>query len=651
MDVIHGRSRVVIERVTPCLDGGRFPVKRTVGDRVTVEADVFTDGHDVACAVLKSRPVGTTLWTETPFAFFDNDRWRGSFIVSQVGGYDYQIEAWVDHYVTWRRDLAKRIDAGQDIRVDLEIGARLIDAAAGRAKGDAQKELKQWAGRIRAELTTDIGRTVCTNEALSQLMLQFADRSLASFSEQIYQITVDRERARFSAWYEVFPRSCSAVPGQHGTLWDVIEYLPYVAAMGFDVLYLPPIHPIGTKFRKGKNNNPSAQPGDVGSPWAIGAAEGGHKAIHPQLGTLDDFAALVAAAQTHGMELALDIAFQCAPDHPYVKAHPEWFKARPDGTIQYAENPPKKYQDIYPFDFETPKFKELWEELKSVFQFWIDRGVKIFRVDNPHTKPFPFWEWCIGELKAKHPDVLFLAEAFTRPKIMNRLGKLGFSQSYTYFAWRYSKQDFIEYLETLTKTEAHDFYRPNFWPNTPDILTEQMQHGGRPIFVSRVILAATLAANYGIYGPAYELCEDVAVKPGSEEYLDSEKYEIRQRNLNADHSLRELLSVLNNIRRQNVSLQTNERLRFHHTDNDQLLAYSKRTEDRSNMLLTVVNLDPHATQHGFVTLSLDEFGLHEGSTYQVCDLLTGQSYTWHGARNFVQLNPHTVPAHILQVRP
>lgn len=654
MDVA-GRSRVVIERITPSLDGGRFPIKRTVGEQVQVQADLFTDGHDVPFAVLQSRLVGTREWHESPLACFDNDRWRGEFECSQVGTFEYQIEAWVDHFLTWRRDLKKRIDAGQDITVDLEIGARLIEAAAVRAQSrslaDGHDELAKWVGRLRGEPSSDLGRILIADERLGALMLQHADRSLASTSDITFRVTVDRDRARFSSWYEVFPRSCSAVPGQHGTLRDVIEYLPYVASMGFDVLYMPPIHPVGDKFRKGKNNSPVAQSGDVGSPWAIGGAAGGHKAILPELGTLADFEALVAAAKQHGIELALDIAFQCSPDHPYVKQHPEWFKARPDGTIQYAENPPKKYQDIYPFDFESRDWQGLWAELKSVFEFWIARGVAIFRVDNPHTKPFPFWEWCIGELKSQHPDVLFLAEAFTRPKVMNRLAKLGFSQSYTYFAWRNAKHELTEYLETLTQTEARDFFRPNFWPNTPDILTAELQHGGRSIFMQRLILAATLSSNYGIYGPAYELCEGTAVAAGSEEYLNSEKYEIRQRDLNDPISIRELISVVNHVRRQNVALQSNDNLRFHHTENDKLLCYSKRTHDRSNMILSIVNLDPFNTQNGNVNLDLGELGLGGDAEFRVCDLLTGQCYTWRGSRNWVQLSPYAVPAHVFQVRP
>lgn len=654
MDVA-GRSRVVIERVAPSLDGGRFPIKRTVGDMVQVQADLFTDGHDLPFAVLKSRLVGTSEWHESPFAIFDNDRWQGEFECSQVGSFEYQIEAWVDHFLTWRRDLKKRIDAGQDITVDLEIGARLIEAAAARTQsqslGHEHNELTKWVARLRGEPSCDLGRTLIADERLGALLLKYADRSLASFSDVTHRVTVDRERARFSAWYEVFPRSCSAVPDQHGTLRDVIEYLPYVASMGFDVLYMPPIHPIGDKFRKGKNNSPVAQPGDVGSPWAIGGAAGGHKSILPELGTLDDFNALVVAAKQHGLELALDIAFQCSPDHPYVQQHPEWFKARPDGTIQYAENPPKKYQDIYPFDFESRNWQGLWAELKNVFEFWIERGIAIFRVDNPHTKPFPFWEWCIGELKAKYPDVLFLAEAFTRPKVMYRLAKLGFSQSYTYFAWRNAKHELSEYLETLTKTEVRDFFRPNFWPNTPDILTAELQHGGRPVFMQRLILAATLCSNYGIYGPAFELCEGTPVAAGSEEYLNSEKYEIRQRDLNDPISIRELISVVNHVRRQNVALQSNDNLRFHNTENDQLLCYSKRTNDRANMILTVINLDPFHTQNGFVNLDLGELGLAPDAEYRVADLLTGQCYTWRGSRNWVQLSPQAVPAHVFQVRP
>jgi starch synthase (maltosyl-transferring) len=419
--------------------------------------------------------------------------------------------------------------------------------------------------------------------------------------------------------------------------------------MGFDILYLAPIHPIGRTHRKGRNNRPVADKGEPGSPWAIGSDEGGHKAIDPELGTLDDFRAFLNKAKEHGLEIALDIAFQCSPDHPYVKEHPQWFRWRPDGTLQYAENPPKKYEDIYPLDFETADWQALWEELKSVFLFWIDQDVRIFRVDNPHTKPFRFWEWLITDVKRQHPDVIFLSEAFTRPKVMYKLAKLGFTQSYTYFTWRNARWDLTEYFTELTQTEVRDFFRPNLWPNTPDILHDYLQHGGRPAFVIRFILAATLGANYGIYGPAFELCEHVPRESGSEEYLDSEKYQARFWDLNRPESLKPLITRLNRIRRQNSALQSDWRLKFHTTGNDQLIAYSKTTEALDNIVVVVVNLDPHHMQSGWLHLPLDDLGLPAHDAYRADDLLTGAHYIWRGAHNYVALNPHSQPAHILSV--
>jgi starch synthase (maltosyl-transferring) len=455
----------------------------------------------------------------------------------------------------------------------------------------------------------------------------------------VLEVLVDPVRARFSTWYEMFPRSARG-DGRHATFKDCVALLPYVQEMGFDVLYFPPIHPIGTTARKGKNNAVSAQPGEVGSPWAIGGKEGGHKAILRELGTFDDFHALVKEANRRGIEVALDIAFQCSPDHPYVREHPDWFRKRPDGGIQYAENPPKKYQDIFPFDFESKDWKNLWAELKSVFEFWAGHGVKIFRVDNPHTKAFDFWEWCIGELKKKHPELIFLSEAFTRPRIMHKLAKLGFTQSYTYFTWRNTKEELADYFTELAQHPSREYFRPNVWPNTPDILHEALQHGGRPAFIVRVVLAATLAANYGLYGPAYELLEHLPREPGSEEYLNSEKYEIRRWDRGRADSLRELIARLNRIRHENAALQGDWSLRFHPTDNHQLLAYSKR--EGANVVLTVVNLDFHHAQSGFVDVDI------EGS-FEVLDLLSGGRYRWSRGRNFVELNPHTLPAHVFRV--
>jgi starch synthase (maltosyl-transferring) len=481
-------------------------------------------------------------------------------------------------------------------------------------------------------------------------MSLYGERRFATTYDKELGVVVDRERARFGAWYELFPRSSSAVPGRHGTFKDLEERLPYVASMGFDVLYLPPIHPIGSSFRKGRNNSTVVGQYDPGSPWAIGSAEGGHKAVHPELGTLDDFRHLIETAAQHGIELALDIAFQCAPDHPYVSEHPEWFRRRPDGTIQYAENPPKKYQDIYPFDFETAQWRELWEELKSIVQFWVDQGVRIFRVDNPHTKPFPFWEWLIPEIKRDCPEALFLAEAFTRPKALYGLAKRGFTQSYNYFPWRNTKWELAQYLTELTQTQVREFTGPNLWTNTPDILPEYLQFGGRPAFMARLILAATLGPNYGIYGPAFELCENRPLAPGREEYLDSEKYEVKNWDIDRPDSLRGLIAQVNQIRRENPAFQVNHDLRFHEVDNEQIIAYSKSSVDRSNQVLVVVNLDPHYKQSGFILLPLEELGIDPRQPYQAHDLLTDARYLWHGTRNYVELNPQTVPAHIFVIR-
>ena len=498
----------------------------------------------------------------------------------------------------------------------------------------------RWRGEFRV---SDLGQYRYTVEGwLDPRFITRYDKELV--------VSVEREKARFSTWYELFPRSCAAEPGRHGAFRDCEEWLPYVASMGFDVLYLPPIHPIGRAFRKGKNNTETAGPDDVGSPWAIGAAEGGHKSILPELGTFNDFSHLVVKAKELGLEVALDIAFQCTPDHPYVLEHPEWFRKRADGTIQYAENPPKKYQDIYPLDFECALWPELWEELESVILFWIGHGVRIFRVDNPHTKAFPFWEWALGDIKGRYPDVLFLAEAFTRPKAMYRLAKLGFSQSYTYFTWRNTKQEIVEYFEELTQTSVREYFQPSLWPNTPDILPGFLQTGGRPAFMIRLILAATLGASYGIYGPAFELCENTPRELLSEEYLNAEKYEIKHRDLNAPWSLKDVITRTNFIRRDNRALQSNQRLRFHETDSPLLLCYSKTTEDLTNVILTVVNLDPFNKQSGWVNLDLASLGLNPLRAFQALDLWGGGDYLWHGPRNYVELTPESLPAHILRLR-
>ena len=644
----EGRLRAVIEKVKPEIDGGRFPAKRVVGERMTVEADIFTDGHDALAAALLYRRKSDSHWSETPMESLDNDRWRATFEVTEIGAYLYTLQAWVDRFESWRQGLAKKLQAGQDVAIDLLIGAGLVEETANRAPPTDKKRLGNFISILRSK-QPDAGETALLPE-LAALMAKYSDRRWAVTYEKELRVNVDREKARFSTWYEMFPRSCASEPGVHGTLRDCEQRLPYVAGMGFDVLYLAPIHPIGRSFRKGKNNELGAGPDDVGSPWAIGAKEGGHKAIHPQLGTLEDFKRLVTKAKESGIEIALDIAFQCAPDHPYAREHPEWFRKRPDGSIQYAENPPKKYQDIYPLDFETDHWKELWDELKSIIVFWCEQGVRIFRVDNPHTKAFPFWEWVIAEVKKDYPEALFLAEAFTRPKVMYRLAKLGFSQSYTYFAWRNTKWELTQYFTELTQTEIADFFRASLWPNTPDILTEYLQFGGRPAFMTRLVLAATLGANYGIYGPAFELCENVPRDPGSEEYLNSEKYELKHWDLERKDSLKEFIALVNRIRGENRALQSDRSLRFHPVDNPEIICFSKQTEDLKNVIVVVVNLDPHHTQSGWVELAMEELGLLPQQPFQMHDLLTNARYLWHGARNYVQLNPDTVPAQIFRVR-
>jgi starch synthase (maltosyl-transferring) len=650
---LNGRRRVVIEAIAPQVDGGRFPAKRTVGDQVRVEADVFTDGHDAIAASLLARREGSSGWTEIPMQPLVNDRWFATFRVGELGRYEFKVQGWVDHFETWHRDLLKRIAAETDTLVDYLIGADLIDAAASRAMGADRASDHAWLNEratvLRAGKTPAALRTQATDPLLHELALRYPDKRFATESDKELTIAVDPVRARFSSWYEFFPRSTAEKAAEHGTFADCEKRLAYAAEMGFNVVYLPPIHPIGRTFRKGRNNVPEAEPGDAGSPWAIGAAEGGHKSILSDLGTLEDFKRFVARAQELDLSVALDIAFQVAPDHPYVRDHEAWFRKRPDGTIQYAENPPKKYQDIYPFDFESEDWAAMWEELKSVFLYWIAQGVTIFRVDNPHTKAFPFWEWVIAEIKRDHPEVSFLAEAFTRPKIMYRLAKLGFGQSYTYFPWRNGKQEITSYLTELTQTPVREFFRPNQWPNTPDILTEFLQIGGKPAFAIRLLLAATLGANYGIYGPAFELGENLPIRHGSEEYLNSEKYEIRHWDLDRPDSLRPLITRVNEIRNTNPALQNDWSLKFHFTDNDQLLCYSKESDDHANLLLMVVNLDPRYTQTGFVSLPLDELEIPQDRAFEAEDLLSGERYLWQGPRNYVELNPTQRSGHILKI--
>jgi starch synthase (maltosyl-transferring) len=650
MQAQEHRRRVIIEGVRPEIDGGRHPIKRTAGEKVEVEADIFADSHDALSASVLYRREKEPSWTEVPMEFLVDDRWRGSFVVDEIGRYVYTLEGWIDHFRTWQKDLVKKVDAGQDVSVDFLVGAELVKEAISRAPGADAKRLEERANALKSSqcLTEKVRQAL--DEELTLLMAQYPDRRFAVIYEKELMVVVDRTKARYSTWYEMFPRSCADEPGRHGSFKDCEAYLSSIAGMGFNVLYLPPIHPIGRTNRKGKNGLPNAGPDDPGSPWAIGSKEGGHKAVHPQLETLEDFRNLVSRAGEQGIEVALDIAFQCAPDHPYVKEHPEWFRKRPDGTVQYAENPPKKYQDIYPIDFETENWRELWEELKSIFLFWIDQGIRIFRVDNPHTKSFSFWEWVIGEVKRDYPEVIFLAEAFTRPKVMYLLAKLGFTQSYTYFAWRNTKWEVTEYFNELYRGEVREFFRSNLWTNTPDILTEYLQTGGRPAFMVRVVLAATLGANYGIYGPAFELCENRPKEFGSEEYLDSEKYEIKQWDFTRADSLKDFIARVNRIRRENPALQSDWSIRFHPIDNEQFICYSKNTEDFSNIVLVIVNLDPHHTHAGWLELPISDWGLEPVRPYQVHDLLSDARYLWHGSRNYVEVNPQVVPAHIFRLR-
>jgi starch synthase (maltosyl-transferring) len=640
--------RVWIENVQPTVDAGRFPIKRCVGEDVLVTADIFADGHDLLAAVLRYRPVSEAAWQEAPMEPRVNDAWAGRFSVERLEPYEYTIEAWVDHFASWQDEVRKKYQAGQDIESELLEGAGLIEGAAGRAGAPDRGWLTEIAFLLKSRAVQGERVERGLSPDLIALMNRYPDRSQSSHCPRALQVIVERIRARYGAWYEMFPRSTGSGPQQSGTFRDAARHLSYIAGMGFDVVYLPPIHPIGHTHRKGPNNSLAAGPDDPGSPWAIGGPEGGHKAVHPDLGTLADFDFFVAEASRHGLEVALDIAFQCSPDHPYVREHPEWFRHRPDGSIKYAENPPKKYQDIYPLNFESPAWESLWHELKDVFVFWAARGVRVFRVDNPHTKPFCFWEWVIAEVRKSFPDAVFLAEAFTRPKIMHALAKAGFSQSYTYFTWRNTKRELTEYVTALTRSGVREFFRPNFFANTPDILPEFLQFGGRPAFLSRLVLAATLGASYGIYS-GYELCENEAI-PGTEEYHESEKFQIRHRDWNRAESLREYIALVNRIRRENPALHTCKGLDFYPVDNEQLLFFGKTTPNHDNIILVVINLDPHHVHDGWVEVPLEELGIGPSEVYQVHDLIGEGRYLWQGRRNYVRLDPAESPAQIYRLR-
>ena len=638
---LKGQSRVIIENVQPQVEGGLYPAKRTVGETVEVTADIFGDGHDHIRAHLLFKKSGEKKWQSKEFKAIGNDLWSAAFKVTEKGTYVFTVQAWVDHLETWYDGFKKKADAKVDVHVELMEGAILLKQL------QQSKEIKDYAAlfedkgkyaqSIQAVLSPAFGQLVHNNPLLS----------FETTYEKQLNVVVEHKKANFSSWYELFPRSAS-LEGNHGTFKDVIKLLPRIHAMGFDVLYLPPIHPIGKVNRKGKNNNVRSNPGEPGSPWAIGSDEGGHKAIHPQLGTLDDYKLLIAEAKKYGIDIAMDVAFQCAPDHPYVKEHPDWFRQRPDGTIQYAENPPKKYQDIYPFNFETENWKALWEELKSVFEYWIEQGVKIFRVDNPHTKPIPFWQWTIDEINKKYDDIIFLSEAFTRPKIMASLAKAGYTQSYTYFTWRVSKQELTEYMNELVHGPSRNYFRPNFWPNTPDILPYHLQHQGENIFIIRVALAATLSSNWGMYGPVYEFCENIPV-PSKEEYMDSEKYEVKQYDWKRTNRMTDIITLLNKARNSNAALQSTWNMQFCFIDNPNLIAYLKATDDLSNIFLIVINLDPHSRQHGFVQLPKARLNLGDHINIKLHDLITDEHYTWTQEWNYVELDPYKMPVHLFKI--
>jgi starch synthase (maltosyl-transferring) len=651
-------TTVVIEKISPLIDGGRYPIKRVEGQDLTVEADVFMAGHDVVSAILKWRKVGAARWHETPMKQLINDRWSATLSLFENAPHEYTIEAWMDAFRSWQHEFRKKFEGGvQDLASETIEGAHLIIAAAERARAggsaaDAAR-LEEIGEKLKRKTPADVDQTAHWTE-LESLMASWPDRSLATEYQPYGRVDVDRERAMFAAWYEFFPRSAEGKPDTGSTFRDCLPRVDDARAMGFDVIYFPPIHPIGTTNRKGRNNSVKCEPGEPGVPYAIGNRHlgcpngGGHKDIEPALGDFADFKWLIGELKKRGMELALDFAINCSPDHPYVKDHPDWFFKRPDGTIKYAENPPKKYEDVYPLDFFCKDWRALWEEMTDVILFWSEKGVRTFRVDNPHTKPVAFWEYLIARVHRKHPDVVFLSEAFTRPKMMKVLAKAGFQQSYTYFTWRNSKHELAEYFTELTQTEMKDYFRGNLFPNTPDILPYFLQHGGRPAFLIRQVLAATLSSVYGIYS-GFELCENASL-PDREEYLDSEKYQFKERDWNAPGNIKDFITRVNRVRRENRALHGYDNLRFHAAESEHVLFYSKMTPSRDNIILVVVNLDPYQAHDAFIHVPVEDFGWLEGETYQVHDLLYDERYLWRGKRNFVKLDPHGKPAHIFRLR-
>jgi starch synthase (maltosyl-transferring) len=647
MSPLSEPPRVVIEHVTPIVDAGRYPAKRPLGSQVDIGANVFRDGHDLIAARIVYLPPGEPEWRSAPLTYeFNPDRWFGSFEVERLGRWNFGVEAWPDHFGTWRSEFQKRLKAGQDIRPELVVGALLLERYAQLLRGDIARRVRKLT-KIMTDESASLDERIAAALAEELAAEVYGPLEANELTRSpLYELLVDRPEASFAAWYELFPRSQGTQPGVHGTFADAARRLPEIAALGFDVIYLPPIHPIGETHRKGRNNAPSAQPGDVGSPWGIGSKDGGHMAVHPELGTLQDFGNFVRSARELGLEIALDYALQCSPDHPWVKEHPDWFFIRPDGSIRYAENPPKKYEDIYPINFWCKDRERLWNACRDVLLFWAERGVRTFRVDNPHTKPFSFWEWVLREVQVRYPDTVFLSESFTRPNRMKALAKLGFNQSYTYFTWKNNAAELRDYFNELAHTEMVEYYRPNCFTNTPDILHEYLQHGGRAGFRVRLLLAATLAPVYGIYS-GFELLEGEGVHPGSEEYKDSEKYEIRVRDWNAPGNIKQDIARLNRIRTENRALQTLPNLEFVASDYEGILAYRRFAP--GNELLVIVNLDPHATHETMIDVPIDRLGFGPAEAYEVNDLLTGARYTWSGRKNYVKLDPTERVGHVFRI--
>jgi starch synthase (maltosyl-transferring) len=642
------QSRVILENISPEIDGGRFMAKRVVGDKFTVEIDLFGDGHDVVNGHLLYRFGGKGKWTAVQLIHLVNDRWSAAFDLTQNGEYEYKVLGWVDHALNWQHELGRKVGGGQHVDVELLDGIHHIDHLLSVCKANEKKALLGWKVLFADADKYEEALEAALSDHLHSLFLAYPHQQWP-VEYPTRKLWVDRHKAEFSAWYEIFPRSAARVPGQHGTFKDVQALLPRIQEFGFDILYFPPIHPIGRSFRKGKNNALTAGPDEPGSCWGVGAEEGGHTDILPDLGTLADFKALIADAEAHGLEIAMDIAFQCAPEHPWVKEHPQWFKWRPDGTVQYAENPPKKYQDILPIFFETEDWKNLWEALWQSVKYWMDHGVRIFRIDNPHTKPYRFWEWLIAQARKQDPGVLFLSEAFTRPKVMHQLAKVGFTQSYCYYTWRLSKYELTEYLTELTQGPGREYFRANFWPNTPDILPWHLQNGNEATYLVRYFMAATMSSNYGLYGPVFEFLVHEAV-PGREEYYDSEKYEIRNWDWEKRNRITYVMTKVNAIRKAHAALQHMHNVQMCSIENEHIIAYLKYDIATDDALLVVVNLDPHYVQSGWVQVPLQKLGLAAGQSFQATDLISETTYNWDKEWNFVELNPHAMPFHLFQLK-